>query len=364
MSADEVELHAWLALSLHVRGTSEPWLRAIAGAGGARRFLEASPPDLDRLEASDDAREIIRAARKDTRVEGILAHCRRHGIAVSSFACAGYPARLREIRDPPFVIYHLGPPPAETDPAVAVVGSRRATHYGRATARRVARELAAGGITVISGLAYGVDAAAHRGALETGRSAAVVAGGLDCIYPRGHRELHARLVASAGVVSEASPGHRPRPYDFPRRNRLITGIARATVIVEASERSGSLVSARLALEQGRDLFAVPGNIDSPASRGTNLLIRDGCAPLLDVADVFRALGIEPRTSTRSQGFDSGESPDTIAIVDALKHGARRIDEVAQRTGMPGSRVATLLTELELAGVVERAAGGIYVCVRS
>jgi DNA processing protein len=251
--------------------------------------------------------------------------------------------------------------------ALAVVGARRCTEYGERTARRIAREAAALGIVVVSGLARGVDAAAHRGALETGRTAAVLAGGLDRVYPGEHRSLADRVVEQGGfLLSEQPPGSRPLPWLFPFRNRIITGLCLATVVVEASQRSGSLASARHALDQGRDVFAVPGPIDSPSSEGSNGLLAQGAAPFCRTGDLRSVNGFSKAVEKSSRNnIENIEysltllEPDQAAILVAIRAGVATPDEICATTALDGTRVLTLLTALELDGLIRREAHGRF-----
>ena len=224
-------------------------------------------------------------------------------------------------------------------PAVAVVGARACSGYGASVARSLGRELAAAGLVVVSGLARGIDAEAHRGALEASATTVAVLGcGIDRDYPAAHAEL-ARRVADAGlIVSEYAPGVEPAPWRFPARNRIVAGLCAATVVVEARERSGALITADLALEEGREVFAVPGEITSSLSAGTNALLKLGCAPLTSAADVLASFGIEPEPA-------QGESSPLLELLPASA------DELVRKTGLGADEIARTLVELELEGRV-------------
>ncbi|HXV34692.1 MAG TPA: DNA-processing protein DprA [Gaiellaceae bacterium] len=265
-----------------------------------------------------------------------------------------YPPLLAELHDPPASL-HLRGGAAEilSRPAVAVVGARSCSPYGAQVARELARELAAAGIVVVSGLARGIDGEAHRGALAGGGLTVAVLGcGIDRDYPRAHAELARRIAESGLVVSEYPEGVEPAPWRFPARNRIVAGLAAATVVVEARERSGALITADFALELGRDVFAVPGEITSALSRGTNDLIRQGATPLLTADDVLEALGIERPPPAPPAGL----SPEGEAVLDFLGRGAASLDEISHGTGVGSAEVAVALTELELAGVVAQGDG--------
>lgn len=267
----------------------------------------------------------------------------------------GYPPLLAELYDPPARLYlRGGPADVLALPAVAVVGARSCSPYGAQVAREVARELASAGVVVVSGLARGVDGEAHRGALAGGgRTVAVLGCGIDRDYPRAHAQLTGRIVESGAVVSEYPPGVEPSPWRFPARNRIVAGLAQATVVVEARERSGALITADFALELGREVFAVPGEVTSALSRGTNDLIRQGATPLLAAGDVLDALGFERRAPSVG-----ALSPRAAAVLGLLADGASTLDELARVARLPSGEVAAVLTELELGGLVGQA-DGVY-----
>ena len=352
---------AWLALAELAVGDSTPWRRLAARLGGPAAVFGATDRELLAGGMNAAGIAVVRAWSRWGAMERRREQCRRARISYAEVDSAAYPGLLREVGDAPLVLYFRGARPADLAPAVAVVGSRRATRYGRRVAHELSRELAAAGVAVVSGMAIGIDAAAHVGALASGTSAAVLACGLDRPYPRSNRHLFDLLIERGSVVAEHPPGTRARRHFFPARNRIVTGMARALVVVEAAERSGSLVSARLALDQGRDLFAVPGNIDSDTSRGTNALLRDGCTPALEAGDVLDALGIEPPlVRATSDDFEvSVSDPDVARVFATLESSPMHVDSIAQACGLDGARVLELLTTLELDGLAERAAGAMY-----
>jgi len=283
-----------------------------------------------------------------------LACLARLGVRGLPLVSPRYPARLRRLADPAPLLWVQGSLEALAAPCVAIVGPRAPTEYGRTVARALARALAAAGLAVVSGLARGVDAEAHAGALEAGGlTVAFQACGPDRVYPYAHRGLAARIAARGAVVSELPPGTPPRPAHFPLRNRLISGLSLAVVVVEARERSGSLVTARHAAEQGVDVLAVPGPIDADTSRGTNRLIRDGARPLLDVRDVLETIGAEarvppPRAGRASPGASPGLTPLAREILARLARGPEARDALCRGLGRPPAALAPALLELELA----------------
>ncbi len=264
-----------------------------------------------------------------------------------------FPARLRLIHDPPPGLFVRGGAPLSLfdRPCIAVVGARACSTYGTAVALAFGRELAAAGVVVISGLARGVDGAAHRGALDAGETVAVLGCGIDRDYPRAHASLAGAIAQRGLIVSEYPPGVEPAPWRFPARNRIVAGLADATVVVEARERSGALITADLALDEGREVLAVPGEITSRLSAGTNALLRLGATPVTSVDDVLAAVGIEP-TETQAPPL-----PDRLSRVrEAVADAPAAADEIAQRTGLAAAEVAAAVVELELLGLVSRAEG--------
>jgi DNA processing protein len=266
-----------------------------------------------------------------------------------------FPPLLRAIHDPPAGLFLRGvaKPELLAQPAVAIVGARASSGYGASVARSLGRELAAAGLVVVSGLARGIDAEAHRGTLEAkGTTVAVLGCGIDRDYPAAHAEL-ARRVADAGlIVSEYAPGVEPAPWRFPARNRIVAGLCAVTVVVEARERSGALITADLALDEGREVLAVPGEITSALSRGTNHLLRLGAVPVTCLGDALAVLGLDPAPPPSRDPLDPRLAPVQAAVADAPVSA----DQIARRTGLPAGAVAAALAELELAGAVVQSDG--------
>jgi DNA processing protein len=278
----------------------------------------------------------------------------------------GYPPLLQHISDPPPVIFGLGNHALLLRPAAAIVGSRDHSHYGAAACRLLAGAAAEAGVVIVSGMARGLDAVAHTGALDAGGTTIGVLGnGLGVIYPAANRALYDRVASEGLLLSEFPPGERPHVGSFPRRNRLISGLSRVTVVVEAAIGSGALITAGAALDQGREVMAVPGNITSPLSTGSNRLIRDGAAPVLEPADLLQHFP-ELVTSPSRTAVPLPSRP----LPDALSHEERELagllgpnpmhpDELATRSGHPIGEVLALLGGLEIAGVVEQAPGRLF-----
>ena len=281
-----------------------------------------------------------------------IAELESRGYRIATSADAAYPPLLRHIPDPPLALYYLGDLTPPQDPCIAVVGSRRCSRLGLRLAESFGREFAAVGGRVISGLARGVDGAAHRGALASGATGgawAVLGSGLAQIYPREHRTLAERIVASGGaLLSEHVPDVRPLPHHFPERNRIISGLAAAVVVVEASRRSGSLITARMAGEQGREVFAVPGAVGSPVSAGCHWLIRQGAELVESAQDVLASLGYEVSVEAEPAG-----PPERLApVFNALSGAPMPVDEIAIAAGVPIEAATSDLVQLELLGFVE------------
>ena len=287
---------------------------------------------------------------------------------VIRLADEGYPSLLREIRDPPPELMVLGGLEPGDVRAVAVVGSRHPSVYGLMTAERLGGELAAAGVTVVSGLAIGIDGAAHRGALAAGgRTIAVLGSGIDRLFPAQHRELAQSIARQGAVISEFPLGTEPYPGNFPRRNRIVSGLARAVVVVEASERSGSLITARLAAEQGRDVYSVPGEVCLERTRGTHRLLRQGAAPVETALDVLQGTFGERMTSdpdgSPSKRPIAGLSDDERRLIDGFDATLVPLDRLIAGSGFSAGRVLELLLTLEVQGIVRRHPGPAYSLAR-
>jgi DNA processing protein len=277
------------------------------------------------------------------------------GSAVRSLRRNDLPELLRQIHDPPRTLFLRGSGSADVleQAAVAIVGARACSPYGSQVARMLGRELAAAGLVIISGLARGVDGEAHRGALEAdGITVAVLGCGIDRDYPAAHAELARRICERGLVVSEYEPGVEPAPWRFPARNRIIAGLAAATVIVEARERSGALITADFALEDGREVFAVPGEITSTLATGTNRLLGQGATPLTSADDVLELFGLAAAQRPAAPRIGA----NAASVVERLTESAASADELARATGLEPGPLAAALAELELAGLATEADG--------
>jgi len=326
------------------RARAARWVRSEGGLGGAlvRARRQVAEPALDHPGAE-------RAA------DALLRSCARFDVRVVIPGDAVYPPSFEHLADPPSLLFLRGTPLRDGEQAVAVVGSRDATSYGLGVARDLARALASAGVCVVSGLAHGVDGAAHRGALEAeGRTIAVLGRGPERAYPHAHAGLMRDITRQGALWSEYAPGVGPRRHHFPERNRLIAGLSCATVVVEAAERSGALITARLGLEAGTDVWAVPGPIDSPKSRGAHALIRDGARPVCSIGELVEAY--TSAGSTPGERTPGGVSAIAVAVWNRLSGGAVHLDDIladwsgeAPRPGV----VLAALAELELGGWVRR-----------
>ncbi|MBP1594869.1 MAG: protecting protein DprA [Acidobacteria bacterium] len=282
----------------------------------------------------------------------------------------GYPALLREIYDPPLVLYCKGDLGILGLPSVAIVGTRRPTYYGLQVGRGIAHDLASRGIVVVSGLARGIDAAAHQGCLDAGgRTVAVLGNGIDVVYPREHRQLTRKILERGLLVSEFAPGTSPAPQNFPVRNRIISGISLGSVIVEASEYSGSLITARLAMEQNREVFAIPGNLSTPQSFGPNYLIKQGAKLVQIWRDIVEELPAEVRHRILSQ--EDAHAPverqleltteEESRVLDMLLvDQATQFDRIVQRSGMRVPDLSNLLLHLEMRGLIRQVPGNLFI----
>jgi DNA processing protein len=368
MPSTEDEIAASLTLAELARAGTQPWVEVMRRFGSASAVVAAADEELTAAGLTARALARLRSGSGHESAAVRIERCSARDIRIAAYGSDDYPALLRHVPDPPLVLFWRGVvAPSAVVPAAAIVGSRRATRYGLRWARRFGAAVARAGAWVVSGLAIGIDAAAQAPAADTGRGAAVLAGGVDRCYPAANRRLAERIMETGVILSEYPPGTPTLPCQFPIRNRIITGMARVTVVVEAALRSGSLVSARHAADQGRDVLAVPGPIDSPASQGANRLIQDGCRPLLDADELLEALGMPQQTrsagSTRQRVEAAGDHVAT-AIFLALDDEPASADAIAQATGLDESVVLEKLTALELDGFAERLASGAYVrCAR-
>ncbi|MCC6159795.1 MAG: DNA-protecting protein DprA [Deltaproteobacteria bacterium] len=364
-----------LALSaLDAKGVGPVTARRLIAAFGSAEHVFGQPVDL-LVEAgapAGAARAIVGFDEWD-RVAAAKSTLAAIGARVISIDDDDYPTPLRALDDAPLLLYVLGEWQGEDHLAVAMVGTRNPTDYGLRTARSLAREFAGASLAVVSGLALGIDTACHEGALAApdGRTLAVLGSGIDNITPRSNAGL-ARMIADGrgAVMTEFFPGMQSFPQNFPRRNRLISGLSMGVVVIEAGEKSGTLHTVDYANRQGKPVFALPGPIDSPASRGTNALIRDGAPPVTEAMDVIAQILPEfarrervptpPRIDAEHHKRSFGLTGEPACVLEALSLEPRHIDDLAGATGLPAQRLLTILLELELRGAIRARPGGHYV----
>jgi DNA processing protein len=359
----ESELRALLHLcALPGVGSGDRLRTLLRNYGSARAALSAPAAAIGEAAALVRDSPIIRR-----RAESALRTVLRTGVEVLLETDPRYPSRLLHLPDPPAVLFARGSLELLERPAVAVVGSRQSTEYGESAARLVAGGLSRAGVVVVSGLARGIDAQAHAAALEGG-TIAVLAGGIDVPYPVQNTWLYERIAREGLLLSETAPGTPALKHLFPQRNRLIAALALGVTVVEASARSGALITVRHALDLGREVLAVPGPIGRKTSEGTNALLRDGARPALEVRDILEAVGLgELARRSAAAGAKRAEvataptglSPLARVVWEALGHEPRHVDEIADSCAAPASALLSALLELELAGHARQVAGGRY-----
>jgi DNA processing protein len=359
-SADaEIETAYWLAIS-GVPHIGPVRIERLLSKFGSLASAWSAP--REELRAILDPRSLAELLAARTRVDPAeeLDRIARLGIRAIHPGHPSYPKLLAEISGRPSILYVRGEILPVDDASVAIVGTRRATPYGRQAAERVAGELARAGVTVVSGLARGVDAAAHRAALSAGgRTIAVLGSGPDVIYPSEHGWLAEQILESGAVISEFAPGASPDAQNFPARNRIISGMTLGTLVVEAPLRSGALITATFAADQGREVFVIPGSIFAQSSEGTNALMRDGARIVRSAADLLEDLGLRVGADAASQSRLPLEE-DERRLYDALGKEARHIDEVAEEAGLTAGAASALLLTMELKGLIRNFGAQYYV----
>ncbi len=301
--------------------------------------------------------------RKSINLEDELEKIEKLGITIINIRDEIYPQKLLSIEQPPPVLFIKGKLEDVDDYSVAIVGTRNTTAYGRQVAQELSQFLARNGITVVSGLARGVDSVAHTAAVnEGGRTLAVLGCGVDVVYPPEHRRLSERIIEQGALISDYYPGTPPEGINFPPRNRIISGLSMATVIVEAGEKSGALITAEFAASQGREVFAVPGSIYAPRSKGTNRLIRDGALPLIDFNELLAALDLTQIEEYRYAKKVIQKDEIETLLSDVIKNEPLHIDEIKNTTGLSMEKVSAALVMMELKGMVRRVGNLTYIAV--
>jgi DNA processing protein len=365
---DAAELPYWLALRRAGLG-SRNFALLLAHFKDITTAWSAPPSELVRAGIDSQYQRAIAKARRDFRGDAEMEGMERLGVRVHTWMDEDFPVMLREVRDSPPVLFSRGKGSLSPGQAVAVVGTRRVTPYGRQAAEQFCEPLARMGVTIVSGLARGVDAIAHRVALEHGApTLAVLAGGIDRVYPREHQGLAERIMETGLLVSEYPIGIPARPDYFPRRNRILSGLARATLVVEAGDGSGALHTANWAFEQGRDVFAIPGSVFSRQSRGTNQLIRENTARLVgspeQLCEELNLLSATaqrplPLAESRNESARPATEPEEGKIFHLLGDQGLHIDELARKSGRAIAEISALLQVMELKGLVRQDAPLTY-----
>lgn len=360
----EEDRHAYLQLTL-VPGIGPRMMsRLLDHFGSAAAVFEATLSQLGEVERVGPKLAVsIQDARRSGLVEKVIEHCQEHEIDLLYPNDSRYPHLLLQIANPPLLLYAKGCFSKSDELSIAMVGTRHATHYGRVMAERLARGLSSFGATIVSGLARGIDAVCHETALDSGgRTIAVLGSSIADIYPPEHKKLAARIAEQGLLLSETHPFALPKAGVFPQRNRIISGISLGVIVVEAADRSGSLITATHAGEQGRDVFAVPGPVISRTSRGCNQLIRDGALLIQDAQDVIEHLGPLAKSFQSATGLEV-KTPSEMqlndmeqAVLGAIESQPTDIDAVIARCGLPVPRVLSTLSVLELRGFIVRSSG--------
>jgi DNA processing protein len=354
----------WIGFNL-IKGIGAVRMQAlIQHFGNLGEAWQAAPVELARAGLSLKLIERIVQARQGVDLEKLWAKIEAQGIKILTWEDEAYPQRLKEIEQPPPVLYLRGEYLPDDLFAVAVVGTRRVTAYGRQITEELSAFLAANSITVVSGLARGVDAIAHQTSLKAGgRTIGVLGSGVDKIYPPEHRALAEKMLEHGAIISDYPPGTPPEASNFPPRNRIVSGLSLAVVVVEAGETSGALITAEFAAEQGREVFAVPGSILAPQSKGTNKLIQNGALPLLSVNDLMQALDLtrmgEHKAARKIIPADETEARLMNVLGDEPLH----VDEIRSQAELPIEKVTATLALMELKGMVRQVGGMNYVAVR-
>jgi DNA processing protein len=354
----------WIGFNL-VKGIGAVRFRALLDFFGDAAIAWQAPPDaLREAGLSQKLVDQLVQLRSQVDLTRIWKHIQAQGINVLTWDDEDYPRRLKEIDQPPPVLYLRGALQLEDEWAVAIVGTRRLTAYGRQVTEEVAAALARNGVTVVSGLARGVDAVAHQTAVKQGgRTLAVLGSGVDRVYPPEHARLAEQIAQQGALISDYAPGTPPEGPNFPPRNRIISGLSLAVVVTEAGLDSGALITATFAAEQGRDVFAVPGSILAPQSQGANRLIQDGARPLLSPQDVLETLDLSKVTEQRVARTVLPADPTEAHLYQALGFEPVHVDDLRAQTNMPIEKVSATLALMELKGMVRQVGGMNYVRVR-
>ncbi|MFZ3070920.1 MAG: DNA-processing protein DprA [Anaerolineaceae bacterium] len=353
------ELTYWLAFST-VKGIGAVRFRKLLHQFGSLSIAwQASRTALLAAGMTEKITDGIIEQRNKLDLGGLQTNLVKKGIKVLTWNDPAYPRYLKEIDQPPPVLYYRGTIEPQDDLAMAIVGTRSVTSYGRQLTKDTAAYLAGNGITVVSGLARGVDAIAHQAALDMGgRTLAVLGSGVDIIYPPEHRKLAELIIQQGALISDYAPGTPPDGVNFPPRNRIISGLSRGTIVIEAGEKSGALITAKFSVEQGREVFAAPGSVLSPMSRGTNNLLAQGATPLTSPTVVLASLNL-PQRKDLPHAERPVVEPEEEKILRALGQETVHVDDLCSQTGMSVEKLTAQLTMMELKGLIVRVRGMEY-----
>jgi DNA processing protein len=359
------ELKYWLGFNL-VKGIGPAKVQALIGYyGSLEGAWRATELELRKIGFDQRTIESFLMTRPALDLDACLAQTETVGVTLLTWDSPGYPAYLREIPGAPPLLYMQGAIKEVDRWAVAVVGTRRLTSYGRQATRDIVTGLVRNGVTIVSGLAKGIDAVAHQAALDAGgRTIAVLGSGLDSIYPPENRSLAAKIIAGQGaVISEYGLGIEPEAKNFPPRNRVISGLSLGVIVVEAGERSGALITSKFALEQDREVFAVPGSINSPVSRGPNKLIQQGAKLVTSADDVIDELNLTMVAEKTAVQLALPESTEEALLMSHLSTQPVHVDELSRASGLAPSLISSTLTLMELKGTVQQVGGMNYALTR-
>ncbi len=361
VAMDADDLYYWIALRLVFGIGNINYKNLINHFGSPKNALQATTEELEQVAGiTSRAIESIKHFKPGAEIENEIKRIRHHAVKVVTLKDAAYPVNLKNIYDPPPFLYIKGDIIKSDTNAIAVVGSRVASDYGISATEQISRDLARCGFTIVSGMARGIDSIAHYAALAVnGRTIAVLGSGIDVVYPPENKKLYQTIMEQGAVISEFPMGTEPSAYNFPARNRIISGLSLGVLVVEASLKSGSLITARLALEQGREVFAVPGNVHSYKSKGTHRLLKEGAKLVETVQDIQDEIRL--RISTVPEDKKDSAAPldmpdDSRSVYQIMGHEPTHIDELIAQTGFASSHIAAILLDLELNGLIKQFPG--------
>lgn len=363
---DEMQSRYALWLAFALKASPSTYFKLVEHHGSAREVFYAASREglLFDGRNAQKLKDELREKAKEPYIDACFLYLKKHKITTVLFDDAAYPALLRHIHNPPPVLFVKGKLPEEIVLPIAIIGSRKCTTYGKKMAFSLASDLARAGASIVSGLAYGIDAQSAAGALSIAQSdfptVAVLGCGVDVVYPKENEALYENIAERGAVLSEFLPGTKPHPSNFPRRNRIISGMSRGLVVVEAASRSGTSITANYALEQGRDVFAVPGRVTDPMSEGTNRMIAAGAAKItLSAADVLEEYGLAAYVNASTEEQKQELFGEQKTVYDLLIAGEKSFDELSELTGLPIGRLNSTLTEMEFSGIIKQSPGRVY-----